>query len=105
MNFASRCIIDADGKVVFPGIDYSGAKLTLWKRTREYLVVRISGTSCWAGVAADRAYVPAHFAVYVIVGRPKKNQRYIGVVGEEVPVKQITEFPIARRELRTNDRR
>lgn len=99
MSFAaSRCIIDAEGKVVFPGIDYSGAKLTVWKRTAVHLVVRISGTKFWNGIGMGQAYAPAHFAVYVIVGKSRKNQRYMSVVGEEVPVKQIIDFPIARRE-------
>jgi hypothetical protein len=100
VSFAStRLIIAADGKVVFPGIDYSGAKLELhWQGGHEgkrLLVVKMGGTMSWASIG-EREYVPARFAVYRVTGPPRRGQAYLGFVGTEYPVEQVIEFPIKK---------
>lgn len=113
MSFAAnRLIVAADGSVVFPGIDYSGAKLTLhWRGGPEgerppdgplrptLLVVKIGGTSARSARFSEPEYVRARFAVYSVTGKLTKNVRYMNVVGTEYPIEQVVEFPIKRGDL------
>jgi hypothetical protein len=92
----NRLIVTPDGKVVIPGMDYEGRKLTVHQRSRDYLIVKVSSGTGWSGNYQPRRYVAAMFEVYRITGKSKPNGVYLGTRGEEIPVDQLIDFPVRK---------
>ena len=96
MSFAaSRLIIEAGGRVVFPGIDYESRRVTVHHRRGDVLVLHVTGGSGWGGVGM-RSYTPAQFEVVRLKGKGRPGARYLGHVGEEWSYDHIVEFDIKR---------
>lgn len=105
MSFAaSRLIMMADGRVVFPGIDYEGRKITVHHRrgqdsglrAGDVLVLHVAGGSGWGGIGM-RSYAPAQFEVVRLKGTGKSGASYLGYVGVEWHYEHIVEFDIKKR--------
>lgn len=104
MSFAAtRMIVTTDSRVVFPGMDYEGRKVTIHHRrgqesgaqVGDVVVLHITGGSGWGGVGM-RSYSPAQFEVVRLKAKGKKDTRYLGHVGQEWHYEHIVEFDIKR---------
>lgn len=64
-------VINADGTMKVHGVDYGNGSrpLLVWKRTRDYLVMKSPGGKYWSGIGMQ-AYGPARFNVFRILEQP-----------------------------------
>jgi len=91
---ASRVIIQDDGRVIFPGIDFEGRKCTVHEKRGDFLIVHITGGSGWGGVGM-RSYAAASFDVVKLIGRPKPVT-YLGEKGVQYSIENVVSFEIKK---------
>lgn len=77
MNLYRHIETHEDGRARIPGVTFEGRPLRVHERIKraagDILILRVEGGKCWAGVGADREYVPAKFMVFDIFRESKRK--------------------------------